>query len=187
MAGQATQSWDLEAKVRALQANWILKFLRGDLTGSLKELIQNEVEEWAEDPSHFRHLLNDPDDHREVISSAPIGEILYSWSKITSGEITPDTTGWYGMIVRSSKRGIVSEEIKGPFKVETVEEDRVLARHYVLGSNKWIKGKSTEIPATMLVRIGEPDLAGKCTNPPLPHRHQGSCQNLGWGGRHSQN
>jgi hypothetical protein len=36
--------WDLEAKIRALQAGWIHKHLRGELKGSLEELIQETVE-----------------------------------------------------------------------------------------------------------------------------------------------
>src|SRR5690348_13558399 len=55
--------WDLEAKVRALQANWVLKCIQGNLGGSLYELIDELIMKWAL-AGNKRHFLNDPDDNR---------------------------------------------------------------------------------------------------------------------------
>ena len=73
--------WDLDAKVRALKATWILKFLKGDLSPAFAALLQQEIETFAEE-GNLCHLLNDPDDNRASICSAPLADIIYSWSMI---------------------------------------------------------------------------------------------------------
>ena len=73
--------WDIECKFRALQANWILKYVCDELSGSLEGVIQELVWKWA-NTSPTRHLLNDPDDNREWCGSRPIAECIFAWSKI---------------------------------------------------------------------------------------------------------
>src|SRR3954453_876840 len=76
--------WDLDAKVRSLQATWVHMFLTGKVSPSLDALFKEVIQKWATG-GNLHHLLNDPDDNRDEIGSMPIAEIIYSWSKIVRG------------------------------------------------------------------------------------------------------
>src|ERR1043165_716292 len=54
--------WDLDAKVRSLQATWVHKYLTGKVSPSLDALFREVIGKWASG-GNLRHLLNDPDDN----------------------------------------------------------------------------------------------------------------------------
>jgi hypothetical protein len=114
--------WDLDAKIRALQAGWILKFVNNKITGSLFELIKEKCQEWGKESS-LRHLLNDPDDNREFIGSAPLAEIIYSWSKIVKPEPKLTAGSWITEIVRTSNKRLVEEVPRGLFLVKRINQE----------------------------------------------------------------
>src|ERR1041385_1148750 len=106
----------MEAKVRDLQAAWILKFVQGRLTGSLNGIIRDLVLKWAL-LGNNRHFLNDPDDNREFVGSAPLAEIIFSWSKIVKPEPRLDQNNWVARIVRKSEKEGISETLGHIYKV----------------------------------------------------------------------
>ena len=130
--------WDLDAKIQSLQAGWILKFVNNKIKGSLFELITDKCIRWAE-AGTLRHLLNDPDDNREFIDTAPLAEIIFSWSKIVKPEpnLTPDT--WCAEIIRTSskRKKIIEEKLSGLLLVKSVNYQDGTA---LMVEHRWANG-----------------------------------------------
>jgi hypothetical protein len=148
--------WDLESKIRALQAGWILKHLQGSLGGSLGSLIQSLCSDWAE-TRPTKHLLNDQDDNRAWINSAPIAECIYSWSKIVLYLPKIEANMLVAKINRRVERDGVTETLSGPFKVTSTNGE--LGLHSLKWdrlSNSWKEGKAYTARAHELVEIIQP-------------------------------